>query len=73
VKIKPGDMENEKQLSVGIEKDKEILVAMVKDMTGSTTGAQSTKDWTEDALWFNIPPFASKGIPPALKMFDTVF
>jgi hypothetical protein len=44
-----------------MENDKETLIAMVKDMTRSTTGAQSTKDWSEDALWFDIPPFASKG------------
>jgi ketosteroid isomerase-like protein len=56
-----------------IEKDKQTLIAMVKNMTESTTGAQSTKDWADDALWFDIPPFASKGITPAVKMFDTVF
>lgn len=54
-------------------KDKEILISIVKEMTESMTGAQSTKHWAEDALWFDIPPFASKGIQPALKMFDRVF
>ena len=28
------------------------------------------KHWAKDALWFDIPPFASRGIPPAIKMFD---
>ena len=37
------------------------------------TGAQSTRHWAADALWFDIPPFASKGLQPALKMFDNVF
>jgi ketosteroid isomerase-like protein len=55
------------------EKDKEILTAIVKEMAESMTGAQSTKHWAEDALWFDIPPFASKGIKPALAMFDRVF
>ena len=54
-------------------KDKEILASIVKDMTESMTGAQSTRHWAEDALWFDIPPFASRGIQPALKFFDRVF
>ena len=37
------------------------------------TGEQSTKHWADDALWFDIPAFASKGIKPARKMFDRVF
>ena len=55
------------------QRDREILTSIVKEMTESMTGAQSTKHWAEDALWFDIPPFASRGIPPALKMFDRVF
>lgn len=55
------------------KKDKEILISIVKEMAESMTGAQSTKHWADDALWFDIPAFASKGIKPALKMFDRVF
>ena len=55
------------------EKDKEIVISIVKEMAESMTGAQSTRHWAEDALWFDIPPFASRGIPPALKFFDRVF
>ncbi|HEX8800703.1 MAG TPA: nuclear transport factor 2 family protein [Terriglobales bacterium] len=54
-------------------KDKETLVSIVKEMTESMTGAQSTRHWAEDALWFDIPPFASRGVQPALKFFDRVF
>ena len=54
-------------------KDKETLVSIVKEMTESMTGAQSTRHWAEDALWFDIPPFASRGIEPARKFFDKVF
>jgi hypothetical protein len=54
-------------------KDKETLVSIVKEMTESMSGAQSTRHWAEDALWFDIPPFASRGIQPALKFFDKVF
>src|SRR5580698_11280640 len=53
--------------------DREILASIVKEMAAPMTGAQSTKHWAEDALWFDIPAFASRGIQPALKMFDRVF
>ncbi len=55
------------------ENDKAALVSIVKEMAESMTGAQSTKHWAEDALWFDIPAFASKGVKPALKFFDKVF
>jgi ketosteroid isomerase-like protein len=55
------------------ERDREILTSIVKEMAESMTGAQSTKHWAEDALWFDIPAFASRGIQPALSMFDRVF
>ena len=53
--------------------DKERLVSIVKEMTESMSGAQSTRHWAHDALWFDIPPFASRGIQPALQFFDKVF
>ena len=62
-----------KQISDTKGKDKEALVSIVKEMTESMTGAQSTRHWAEDALWFDVPPFASRGIQPALKFFDKVF
>ena len=55
-----------------LEKGKEILIAMVKDMTTSMTGKQSTKNWAENVLWFDVA-FASKGIKPARKKFDDDF
>jgi ketosteroid isomerase-like protein len=56
-----------------VEKDKEIIISIVKEMAESMTGAQSTRHWAADVLWFDIPAFASKGVQPALKMFDSVF
>ena len=53
--------------------DKKLLTGIVREMADSMTGVQSTKHWANDALWFDIPAFASKGIGPALKMFDRVF
>ena len=55
------------------EKDKEIIISIVKEMAESMTGVQSTRHWAEDALWFDIQPFASRGVQPALKFFDRVF
>jgi ketosteroid isomerase-like protein len=57
----------------GEKRDQEILFSIVKEMSESMTGAQSTRHWAKDALWFDIPPFASKGVKPALEMFDRVF
>ena len=55
------------------EQDKQTLFAIVKEMSESMTGAQSTRHWAQDALWFDIPAFASKGVQPALEFFDKVF
>jgi ketosteroid isomerase-like protein len=59
--------------ATSIEKDTEALVSIVREMTESMTGAQSTKRWAKDALWFDIPAFASRGIGPASRFFDKVF
>ena len=56
-----------------IDRDKETLFSIVKEMAESRTGAASTKHWASDVLWFDIPAFASKGVQPAIKMFDSVF
>jgi ketosteroid isomerase-like protein len=62
-----------KTVADSVNPDRNILFSIVKDMSESLTGKQSTKDWAEDALWFDIPAFASKGVQPALKFFDKVF
>jgi ketosteroid isomerase-like protein len=62
-----------KDVANTLQSDRDSLVAIVQEMAASMTGAQSTKHWAEDALWFDIPPFASRGIQPARKMFDRVF
>jgi ketosteroid isomerase-like protein len=56
-----------------LEKDKETIVAIVKEMAGSMTGEQSVRHWTEDTVWFDIQAFASKGIKPASQFFDKAF
>ncbi|HEY2475783.1 MAG TPA: nuclear transport factor 2 family protein [Candidatus Cybelea sp.] len=56
-----------------VEEDKDTIISIVREMAESMTGAQSTRHWAKDALWFDIPAFASKGVQPALRMFDSVF
>ena len=53
--------------------DEKKLVSIVTEMSESMSGAQSTRHWADDALWFDIPPFASRGIQPARKFFDKMF
>ena len=55
------------------EQDRETLVSIVKEMAASMTGEQSTRHWAPDVLWFDIPPFASKGVAPARQLFDDTF
>ena len=57
----------------GTEQDKEAIIAIVREMAESMTGAQSTRHWASDVLWFDIPPFASRGVAPARKLFDDTF
>jgi ketosteroid isomerase-like protein len=56
-----------------IEKDKEILISIVKEMAESFTGIQSTKHWAEDVLWFDTPPIAVKGKEKSCEVFENAF
>jgi ketosteroid isomerase-like protein len=60
-------------MSAHITDDKQAIISIVNEMAASMTGEQSTRHWAADALWFDIPAFASKGIEPAREMFDNVF
>lgn len=53
--------------------DKETLISIITAASKSMSGAQSTKEWADDAIWFDIAPFASKGIKPASKFIDEAF
>lgn len=55
------------------EQDREAIISIVREMSESMTGAQSTRHWAPDALWFDIAPFASRGVPPARRLFDDTF
>lgn len=65
-------MEHSAQISE-IDDNKKIMLAIVDEISKSMTGAQSTRHWADNAVWFDIPPFASKGIKPAVKVFDEAF
>jgi hypothetical protein len=41
-------------INVVADRHKETLFSIVKEMSESMTGAQSTRHWAEDALWFDI-------------------
>ena len=59
--------------SPSTEQDKKVLLSIVEEMSKSMTGVQSTKHWASDALWFDVAPFASKGVGPARAQFDKEF
>jgi ketosteroid isomerase-like protein len=74
LKRRPAEKEDSmKADSASTEEDKKILLSIVKDMSKSMTGAQSTKHWADGALWFDVVPFASKGIKLACRQFDSEF
>ena len=55
------------------EEDKEAIISIVREMAESMTSGQSTRHWASDVLWFDILPFASRGVAPARKLFDDTF
>lgn len=58
---------------MNMENDKKAILSIVEEMSKSMTGAKSTKHWADNAMWFDIAPFASKGVKPAKKAFDDAF
>ena len=55
------------------ENDKKVLIAMVQEMADAQTAEQITKYWSDDVLWFDIQPHASKGKNKAVKEFSRQF
>lgn len=50
-----------------IQNDKEVLLSIVDEISKAMTDAQSTKHWADNAVLFDIPSFASRGVAPAAK------
>ena len=55
------------------ENDKNILISMVREIAKSFTGEQSTKNWADDALRFDIPPLAVQGKKKSYEIFENAF
>jgi ketosteroid isomerase-like protein len=62
-----------KEIAMTKTADRKALTDIVREMATSMTAEQSTRHWAKDALWFDIPAFASRGLAPAKKMFERVF
>ncbi len=50
--------------------DKKIVEQIVKDIAKSFSGAESTKNWTAETIWFDASPYASVGVDKAKKVFE---
>ncbi|MDR1164794.1 MAG: nuclear transport factor 2 family protein [Deltaproteobacteria bacterium] len=53
--------------------DLETIVAIIREMAASKSAERSVRHWAEDAVWFDIPPFASKGVKAASAFFQKQF
>ena len=53
--------------------DKEIVEKIVRDIAASFSGTDSTRDWTEETIWFDAAPYACVGAARAKKVFDEAF
>ncbi|MBR1733931.1 MAG: hypothetical protein IJ730_00530 [Alphaproteobacteria bacterium] len=54
-------------------KDKEQVEKIVREIGKSFSGAESTKDWTSETIWFDAAPYASVGVENAKAEFDKAF
>lgn len=53
--------------------DREAVEGIVRAIANSFSGAESTKDWTDETIWFDAAPYASVGVDNARKVFDEAF
>lgn len=53
--------------------DKERIEEIIKEIAASFSGEQSTKNWTEETIWFDAAPYACVGAAKAKKVFDEAF
>ena len=52
---------------------KERIEVIIREIAASFTGEQSTKEWTEETIWFDAAPYACVGATKAKKVFDEAF
>lgn len=53
--------------------DQEVIEGIIRNIASSFSGAQSTRDWTEETIWFDAAPYACVGASKAKKVFDEAF
>lgn len=53
--------------------DKQIVENIVREIAKSFSGAASTKDWTNETIWFDAAPYACVGAEKAKQVFDEAF
>lgn len=53
--------------------DKQIIEEIIQNIAASFSGAQSTRDWTKETIWYDAAPYASVGAEKARKVFDEAF
>ena len=53
--------------------DKQIVENIVKEIAKSFSGAESTKNWTKETIWFDAAPYACIGAEKAKTVFDEAF
>ena len=53
--------------------DQQIIENIIRNIASSFSGAQSTKDWTDETIWFDASSYACVGKDKALKVFDKAF
>ena len=53
--------------------DKQIVENIVREIAKSFSGAESTKDWTNETIWFDAAPYACVGAEKAKQIFDEAF
>lgn len=53
--------------------DKQQIEEIIRNIAASFSGAQSTRDWTDETIWFDASPYACVGAAKATKAFDGAF
>lgn len=53
--------------------DKQQIEDIIRGIARSFTGADSTKDWTKETIWFDAAPYACVGADKAKAVFDEAF
>lgn len=53
--------------------DKQVIESIIRNIAASFSGEQSTRDWTDETIWFDASPYACVGKDKAAKVFDEAF